>query len=47
MPPLNMAEMSLLLSSYVPFLAIPLLMSLDMSYRITRIINTVDARKHI
>lgn len=46
-PPLNAAELGLLLSSYGPFLAIPLAMAVDMSFRIVKLINAGVARKDL
>ena len=44
-PPLNGTELAMLLSSYVPFLVIPLGMALDMGLRLVRIVAQADAAK--
>lgn len=47
-PPLTSAEVGLLLSSYVPFLLIPLAMAGDMANRIVKLIGPPpSARKNI
>lgn len=38
-PPLNATELGMLLSSYVPFLAIPLGMAVDMGLRLCSIVK--------
>jgi hypothetical protein len=42
-PPLSTTELGMLLSSYVPFLVIPLAMAVDMGARLCNIVSRVQA----
>jgi len=44
-PPLTPSELTTLLSSYIPFLLIPVTVALDMSWRIYKIIDRAQVKK--
>lgn len=46
-PPLSTSELGALLSSYIPFLLIPLTITLDMGWRLIKIIGRDQAKKRI
>lgn len=46
-PPLSSSELLTLLSSYIPFLLIPLTVTIDMGWRLMGIISQAQERKRI
>lgn len=46
-PALNASELGMLLSSYVPFLVVPLAIAVDMAWRLTKIAGAEQARKRV
>lgn len=46
-PPLNALELSVLLSSYIPFLVIPLGMALDLGLRLACMAGRVQKEEHL
>lgn len=46
-PPLTTSELAALLSSYIPFLLIPLTITIDMGWRLHTIVGQAQAKKRV